>query len=336
MKKFYIITTIICLFTVGLTAQPVITHNGNAPQIGDVYHFSGTSGSFDPGAPGGNQSWNFSDINPTSSNTVTVVSPGSTPFAGVFTESTHSFHYTGSSELYSYAEVNASGFLNDGIGVDPGGVDETVIHYTNPVKLMQYPFSFNNTYTDTYFAVYSMTEGMVIHENGTIAVNADAWGSITTPAGTYNNTLRVKEERNYTDSIFMDGVFVYVTSFTQTDYEWYTATSHTPVFSLSETGDGTSVTYRSETVGIEETPLLTQVSVYPNPADNTLNIRLPEGDMENAEISVVNLTGQQMLQFKNNGNLQLQADISGLAPGVYMLRIKSSTGNYTTSKFIKR
>ena len=336
MIKNYTITIIAFLFTMAATAQPVITYNGNASQIGDTYQIAGASGTFDPGPGGANQNWDFSDINATLSYTVNVVNPASTPFADVFTESTHAFHTTGSSEGYSYGEINSSEWLNDGVGFDPGGDTESVIHYTNPVKLMQYPFSFNNTYTDSYFASYSLVEGMVTHHNGTITATADAWGSVTTPAGTYNNTLRVKEERNFTDSIWIDGVFVYTTSSTQTDYYWYTASSHSSVISISETGDGTSVTYRSETVGIEDNPLLSQVSIYPNPAGNTLNIKLPEGDIENTEISVVNLTGQQMLQLENNGNHQLQADISGLAPGIYFLTIKSNSGEFTTKRFIKQ
>jgi len=226
--------------------------------------------------------------------------------------------------------------LNDGVGFDPGGENEYVIHYTDAVKLMQYPFSFNNTYADSYFAAYSAVEGMLTHENGTITVTADAWGSVTTPAGTYNNTLRVKSERTYTDSVWMNGVFVYANTFTETDYEWYTASSHTPVISISDTGDGTSATYRSETVGIEDNPLLSEVSIYPNPAGNTIYIKLPESDIENAEIYIVNLTGQQLSQLENTGNRKFSADISGLVPGVYFLRIKSSPGNLTTTKFIKR
>jgi len=336
MKKIYILTIIACLFTTGLTAQPVITHNGNASQIGDIYHFAGASGTFNPGPGGANQNWDFSNINPTFSNTVTVVNPASTPFADVFTESTHSYHYTGSFENYSYAQITSSENLNDGVGFDPGGDNEYTIHYTDAVKLMQYPFSFNNTYTDSYFTAYSAVEGMLTHENGTITVTADAWGRVTTPAGTYNNTLRVKLERTYTDSVWMDGIFIYANTYTQTDYDWYTATSHTSVISISETGDGTSATYRSETVSIKETPLLSPISIFPNPVGNTLNIKLSEGDIENAEISVVNLAGQQMLQLKNNGNHQLQADISGLAPGIYFLTIKNNSGAFSTKRFIKQ
>jgi len=336
MKKIYIITIFTCLFTIGITAQPVITHNGNAPETGDTYNFSGASGTIDPGPAGGNQAWDFSDITPTFSYTVSAVNPGTTPFTGDFPESTIAFHYTGNNEAYSYAEVSSSEMLNDGVALDPGGDNEYIIHYTDPVKLMQYPFSFNNTYTDSYFAAYSMVEGMLTHERGTITVTADAWGSVTTPAGTYNNTLRVKEERTYTDSVWMNGVFIYANTFTETDYEWSTATSHTPVISISETEDGSSAVYRSETVGIEYTPLLSEVSIYPNPADNTINIRLPENDFENVEISIVSLTGQQLLQPENTGNNKFSADISGLAPGVYFLRIKSSSGNYATSRFIKK
>ena len=207
MKKKNIILIVICLMGISITAQPVITHDGNAPQIDDIYASSGDFGSFDPGPDGAGQSWDFSDITPTFSSLATVVTPGSTPFADEFPEATVAFHYTGDAESYSYAEVTNSEMFNDGVGFDPGGANEYVIHYTDAVKLMNYPFSFSDSYTDTYYADYTIVEGMLTHEWGNVTVTADAWGSVTTPAGTFGNTLRVKREMVYTDSVWMMGTF---------------------------------------------------------------------------------------------------------------------------------
>ena len=336
MKKNYFFTIIIYLFTTGISAQPVITYNGNAPQEGDVYHFAGASGTFDPGSPGANQTWDFSSITPAFSTLVTAVNPASTPFAADFPESNFSFHYTGDYESYSYDEVSTSEMLNDGVGFDPGGNNEYFIHYTDAVKLIQYPFSYNNTYTDTYYSAYSAVEGMLTHETGTITVTADAWGSVITPVGTYSNTLRVKSERNYTDSVWMNNVFVYANTYTATDYEWYTASSHTSVFSISETDGGTSASYRSDAVGINNKTHLPEISIYPNPACNSIHVNLPKSNVDNARIDIISLTGQQVLQLIKTGNRQYSADISRLVPGVYFLSIKNSEGNIVTPGFIKQ
>ncbi|RLD86710.1 MAG: hypothetical protein DRJ09_11520, partial [Bacteroidetes bacterium] len=217
MKKNYLVMVAICLTSLSLTAQPLITYNGNAPQIGDIYHFSGDNGSYDPGPAGANQNWDFSNIPSSFSSTETAVTPESTPFAGDFPEASIAFHYTGDNEAYSYAEVSTSAMLNDGVGLDPGGDNEYIIHYTDAVMLMQYPFSYSDTYTDSYFSAYTF-EGMLTHEWGNIIVTADAWGSVSTPVDTYNNTLRVKSERIFTDSVWMSGIFLYANSYTQTSY----------------------------------------------------------------------------------------------------------------------
>ena len=336
MKKNYLITIVACLFTIGITAQPVITYNGNASQIGDNYNFSGASGTIDPGSAGGNQTWDFSYINPSFSSSETAVAPGTTPFASDFPESTLAFQYTSDNTTYSYAEISPSEMLNDGVGFDPGGANEFFIHYTDAVKLMQYPFSFNNSYTDTYYSAYTATEGMLTHEKGTITVTADAWGSVTTPAGTYNNTLRVKSVRNYTDSVWMSGMFLYANTYTETDYDWYTASSHTPVISISETGGGTSVSYRTDAVRIKTTPFFSQISIYPNPACNSIHVKLPDRNSDNAQIDIISLTGQQVLQLAKTRNHQYSADISGLASGVYFLTVKNSWRTVITSKFVKQ
>jgi hypothetical protein len=226
--------------------------------------------------------------------------------------------------------------LNDGVGFDPGGDNEFFIHYTDAVKLMQYPFSYNDTYSDTHYSSYTAAEGMETHENGTITVTADAWGSVTTPAGTYSNTLRVKSVRDYTDSVWMSGMFLYANAYTETDYDWYTATSHTPVFSISQTGDGSSATYRTDAVGISDNVTLSQISIFPNPASHSIHVRLPETCIENTQINVISLTGRQLLQLEKTGCRQFSADISALAPGVYFLSVKNSWRTVTTSKFVKQ
>jgi len=201
---------------------------------------------------------------------------------------------------------------------------------------MQYPFSYSDTYTDSYYTAYSLTEEMLTHEWGNITVTADAWGSVSTPENTYNNTLRVKSERIYTDSIWVSGIFLYANTYTQTDYEWFTATSHTPVISISITGDGSSVNYRTDAVGIEDELLgHLQINAYPNPATNRININLPEGSNGNMDIYIFDLQGKQIAQLKKTGSNQFSADIRTLTPGEYVIQIKSNSTKYTTTKFIK-
>ena len=333
MKKNYFITIVACLFVLSLTAQPVITYNGNAPVIGDHYHISGVMGSFDPGSPGGNQNWDFSDVTPTMSWDVTAVNPETTPFSNDFPEANIAFFLDSSPGSYNFAQISSSEFLNDGNGIDQGE-DQEILHYTDAVKLMQYPFSYNNSFSDSYFTIFPFQDLMIVHESGTITVTADAWGSLITPEATFNSTLRIKQERVYTDSVWtIDGEFVMATTHSATDYQWYTATSHHCVVSMSVTESGSTLTFTTEMVGVNEYPEFSKLNVYPNPVNNIINIKSEENI---TEVCVISLTGQQVLKFESLDKNQFSADISVLVPGVYFLKVKNNSGVFTTSKFIKQ
>ncbi len=336
MKKNTLFTIVCSLLLWGVAAQPVITCNGNAPQIGDRFVYSGVpyGFSFDPGPAGGNQSWDFSDVQSIISVETVVVDPASTPNAADFSDATIAFHDPNTSDNdYSYSQITSSAWIHLG-AIDGFGNSSP---YTDPRIEMQYPFSYNNTYTDTY-SFASVSSVMIIHESGTITATADAWGSVKTPAGTYNNTLRMKKEEVFTDSTWNNaGDLMSVVTDSYTRYEWYTATSHYCVLSIGVTSDGVSgISWISSTNSIKDNPLLSQIAVFPIPADNVVNVKLTAGIADKMEITVVNLTGQQLMRLAKTGSNRFSANISQLPSGIYFLRIKNGSGNIMTKKFVKQ
>jgi hypothetical protein len=334
MKKYYLLTTLVCLFGTTILAQPVITYSGNAPQIGDVYNVSGAFGTYDPGQTGGNRHWDFSSVQPTISTESIAVNPASTPFAADFPDATISFSDTDPSyELYNYWEITNSEMSMLGMASDPGA-NQTIIHYPDPRIMIKYPFAYNDTYTDTYYYTYPSAL-MLIHRRGTIIATADAWGSVKTPADSYSSTLRIKKEKVYTDSVWnTGGELMSVTTHNETEYQWYTATSHYPVLDIQVTEAGSSLSYNSLAGGVENNWLTSQVTVWPNPADDIINVKLSDAVNDKIEIEIVSLTGQPLSRLNNTGNRQFSADVSKLTSGVYLLRLKGSSGSSTTSRFI--
>ncbi len=334
MKQNYFIIIIFCLLSVSITAQPVLTYSGNAPQIGDVYNASGIpyGGSFDPGPAGGNQNWDFSDIQPIISTSSAVVDAASTPFVDDFPDATIAYVNIPTTNTYSYQQLTTSEMFYVGVVMD-----SDINHFPDSRKEMQYPFSYNDVYTDTYLFIFP-SDLMLIHTQGTITVTADAWGSVKTPAGSYNSTLRLKKENVYTDSVWnTGGVLMSVTTYYETFYDWYTATSHYPVLSIMVTDEGaSSIAYATQTGGIEDNQLLSQITVWPNPADNIICVKFSDEITDKIEIEVVGLTGQSIMPLKESGNRQFSADISRLIPGTYLLLIKTGSGGVATSRFIKR
>ena len=74
---------------------------------------------------------------------------------------------------------------------------------------------------------------------------------------------------------------------------------------------------------------LEHLSVYPNPAINSVTIKFPSD--EAGEIQVVNLFGQIVYSEKVNAE-QTQVDVSRFATGMYVIRW-SSGENFETKTF---
>lgn len=81
-------------------------------------------------------------------------------------------------------------------------------------------------------------------------------------------------------------------------------------------------------------------AVYPNPANNILNVKLSSQHNNNITLLIVDLTGKSLLGKTANigsGESILQFDISQLSAGTYFLKIISSDSRENTMiKFAKR
>ena len=80
------------------------------------------------------------------------------------------------------------------------------------------------------------------------------------------------------------------------------------------------------TAGLEDESL-SNISIYPNPTNNTLFI---SGNKTPITVSIYNVLGKEVLSIKNTNNINVQA----LPSGVYVIRISDGVGQ-TNRKFIK-
>lgn len=73
-----------------------------------------------------------------------------------------------------------------------------------------------------------------------------------------------------------------------------------------------------------------EVSVYPNPANNLVEVAIENGSIEN--ITVLNLTGQSVLEQNTNS---ATLDVSMLATGVFTIQVTTSLGQSVQRLIIK-
>lgn len=75
-----------------------------------------------------------------------------------------------------------------------------------------------------------------------------------------------------------------------------------------------------------------QVSIYPNPIHNYLSISLQNNSSSNITVSISDISGKKIGAKNFNvlpGNFKTEYDMSGYAPGLYLVTVKTDQGNET-------
>lgn len=98
------------------------------------------------------------------------------------------------------------------------------------------------------------------------------------------------------------------------------------------------VAEENTTVSVEEIPVAEDLVFYPNPVTDKGNLLFTLEEAKDVNISVFNTLGQRSFaldkQNLNQGENNIEVDMSNLAPGLYMMEISSETERQTV-KFYK-
>ncbi len=83
-------------------------------------------------------------------------------------------------------------------------------------------------------------------------------------------------------------------------------------------------------VSIEEIPSVAHVNIFPNPANDLLNINLTSKQYADLAVSVLSTDGREIIQRTvgtHKGNQTISLDVSALSAGFYFVRLTSEEGN---------
>ena len=77
-------------------------------------------------------------------------------------------------------------------------------------------------------------------------------------------------------------------------------------------------------LGISENLLASTISLYPNPANNQVNITVNDNAYDSIRIQVVNSLGQKLQSTESNGQStnNFSLDVSSLAAGLYFINVE--------------
>ena len=90
----------------------------------------------------------------------------------------------------------------------------------------------------------------------------------------------------------------------------------------------------SVVTGFEDTRILLEMAVYPNPASDFIILKIIGNDFVKLNYQLYNITGNLIKSRKPDGD-HTQIQMAGLKPGTYFLKISESNNELKTFKIIK-
>lgn len=244
-------------------------------------------------------------------------SPSKTPHGSLYPKSNYSRYDPALTSVLSYGYFN---FSSDSI-VKVGDYSPSTEHeiYTNPDKLMIFPFAFGQSFTDSYAKTnYSNATNISSYQTGTRTTNFAGFGTLVLPQGSFSNVALIAELR--TNSLGPNSP----------TFTWYDISNGKQLLMYHENNGSVTIAYNIDApTSIDKIDYSNNnIELYPNPATSTLNITC-NLSIEKAEI--YNLAG--MLQSTNMINKSI--DISALGAGIYFVKVYSENGT-STQKFVKQ
>jgi hypothetical protein len=336
MKKNLLIIGLSVLTIAGI-AQPTLTSTNTNGVIGDQFNFQAGSW-INQGGSGASQTWNFLAV--TASTAAVSVSSISAVTSG------NAINFPNANQQLNTganAGMNkASSTANQNYGIVSGTVN---IIYSDPEDQMRYPFSMGSSYSDPFYATFSSAGSNYVRK-GTTSLNADAYGTLQLPGGTYSNVLRIHLTQNYSDSTNFGGTFPYVITYNNDMYMWYLPNNHQPIFSTyaiavnGGTPQKSSNTLVNATNGISEiSTSVKSLNFYPNPnSGNTLNLDLNLNDNIKYNIIISDNLGREILKTESTNGFAgynfNTINISSLENGIYHFEIVSENLKLVSKKII--
>jgi hypothetical protein len=310
-------------FAVAAQGQPVLTATDVTPQVGESFGLRNFDAStVSPGPGGAAQIWDFSGVTPEGGGATTVIDPSAAPNAAdypqvnrVLQQDTNYFYYEATASVFQLY-----GFLVAG----------SQAIYTDPDEHLTFPITFGDKNTDRFEGTLDVDiDGFGTvrsHRYGTTTIEADGYGTLILPNGTYTNVLRVHLLSEQTDSIR----FLFFDSIIHTTIEmhqWWVAGEHVPVMSITETVTDFQPdpiflgAYMDATLGLPGLAENQSVTLFPTITDGTVQLRYRLTGAETVDLKLFDVSGQEIRPVLQGtfagGNHTETINLSDLVPGIY-------------------
>ena len=274
------------LFTFYSFAQITVTST-NMPVSGDTLRFS--TAILDNNVlqnyqkTGANQVWNFDTLRPISQTIQRFVSSSQTPYntvpnnrIGLLYADTLSLGGTSITDSYNFINSTSTDFSIDYRAASvPTGIPlfptlQLVDSYSDKDELFQFPLNYLNRDSSTFNFILNNVFPPIYYGSSGYRINeVDAWGTVTTPYGTFS-ALRVITDMVSVDTVSFAGQDISVPSHTR-EYQWISNQERIPVMKVNGLVVAgafvpTTVEYRDSVRAI--TPIIPSIAIFT--ADTTV------------------------------------------------------------------
>lgn len=293
------------------------------------------SGQINLGNPGANQTWDFSMLDNDDADTICFHEPQDYPFWEDYPEANLLIEMDMDSN-YAYAKNTDENFNIQGLVVRNDMTGLISLPMDPPLIIIDFPMNYQDT-------LEQETEQITVFESPDPPADSikieiineetrmvDAWGSLQLPWFTFD-VLRVDDQLISNTTVYAKifGNWSIVSETVDTSYSYEFWTNHPNIGYLlcdidydPQSGDIENVQYMSEFaiyVGLQENIEHSDLSVFPNPAVDILNIDF--GKYFTGTIDLYDLSGKRIItrQFENVDNIEI--DIADVGKGVYICKV---------------
>ena len=205
------------------SAQPQINAS-IVPTIGDSWETEYLEApEFDLGASGANIVWDFSNLISEISLEYNITDPNDAPGFDSFPDADFVWELSGFEQHIFYQNESDGITLLGGVNGSPGNIN-FMTKYIDLEDAFRFPITYQTNYT-YYSSFRNYLFGNFLNEaDRTGEVTADAYGTLMTPFGTYQDVLRIKIK-----SISLGD--------TSTVYSWWDVDEFTPIVQYEESSD---------------------------------------------------------------------------------------------------
>lgn len=290
------------LTSISISSQPVLNSTDFAETFAANAFRANTVG-FSNGSPGENQVWDFSTIvlQPTNFS-YSIVPMSTSPDVNLFPSANYCYRFIDAGDIiYNYYHLGEESM--ESLGYNFGGA---IGIYSDTNIFLQFPYTYNLLISDTYQSANSS----IINSFTRLY---DAYGTLITPFGTFENVIRQKETNQFGST-----------------YYWI-STNPFQIILEGNFNENTVLFYQP--TGLSNPATTTSnFSIYPNPTNSDVFIQSNQNTNEDKFVTICNVLGQTILPTTLFENDLMNISFKDLSSGLYFITLTNSDNKVVFSQ----